>query len=359
VSPTLWLFPKYSRKGASSRLRLYQYLEPLEQAGHIVRIEPLFDDEYLDARYSGRKVPVLAIARRYLARILKLRLVGRSELLIIQGELFPWLPAFLECFFLRGRRYVLDYDDAIFHRYDQHRSVLVRSLLDRKIDRIMASADLVVAGNAYLIERAQEAGAGKIEWLPTVVDFDRYPTAGFHAGTAPFRVGWIGTPITWAANGRKLFAMLACHFAGQPVEFLAIGASTTELHEGNVRLVPWSEATEAEAIASLSVGVMPLEDTPWARGKCGYKLIQYLACGVPVVASPIGVNCEIVRNGMNGYLASTPEEWRQHIANLAATPDLARRMGMRGREIVLQKYSVQSTGPRLVQLVGRVLEGRG
>jgi glycosyltransferase involved in cell wall biosynthesis len=355
MTKSLWIFPKYSRKGASSRLRLYQYLPQLEQAGFSVHIAPLFSDEYLDGLYAGRRSSVLSIARSYLERVRMLRTVDRSNLLIIQGELFPWVPAFAENLLLNGRRYVLDYDDAVFHRYDLHRLVLIRSLLGRKIDRLMARAHLVIVGNAYLAERAHQAGARQIEVLPTVVDTDRYPVAHFHSRSQSPRVGWIGTPITWASYGKELLTVLSRHFAAQPVEFLAIGASTTESHKGNLHILPWTEETEAAEIASLSVGLMPLKDTPWARGKCGYKLIQYLACGVPVIASPVGANCEIVNEGENGYLATTLEEWQQSIAKLLDTCGNARQMGMRGREIVHQKYSVQSAGSRLVKILRRVL----
>lgn len=201
------------------------------------------------------------------------------------------------------------------------------------------------------ITEAILARARRVEVLPTVVDTSRYPLAAMHGMTVPFRVGWIGTPITWAAYGEALLKELSEAFSNDSVEFVAIGASTVEQHSGRIKLLPWSEATEGDLIASLSVGLMPLEDTPWARGKCAYKLIQYLASGVPVIASPVGANCDVVRDGENGVLATSFEEWRAAVARLSGDPLLARRMGLIGRDQIEQHYSVSSAGLRLVDMV--------
>jgi glycosyltransferase involved in cell wall biosynthesis len=117
--------------------------------------------------------------------------------------------------------------------------------------------------------------------------------------------------------------------------------------------VPWSEQTEAQDIARLDVGIMPLVDAPFERGKCGYKLIQYMACGLPVVASPVGVNRQIVEHGVNGFLAETPEQWATALRTLCADPALRARMGAAGRRKVEQHYSLQVTAPRLVQILRR------
>ena len=348
---SLLLLAKYSRRGASSRLRLYQYIPSLEASGYAIHSAPLFDDRYLDALYSGKRPNLYHVFGRYLSRMRELLSLDRRIPLLIEGELFPWLPHFVERFFLFGRTYTLDYDDAIFHRYDLNRLSLVRVLLGHKIDRLMECADLVVVGNTYLASRARLAGASVIEILPTVVDIDRYKLAAFQTTETPFRIGWIGTPITWEAYGRSLFDTLRREFHGTSVEFLAIGATGTEQQSGNVHFLPWSEDTEAQLLSTLSVGLMPLEDTPWARGKCAYKLIQYLACGVPVIASPVGANCEVVKHGENGFLAATSEEWTACIALLIADREKARHMGQQGRRMVADAYSVQSAGPRLAAMI--------
>ena len=111
--------------------------------------------------------------------------------------------------------------------------------------------------------------------------------------------------------------------------------------------VPWTEAAEVAAIAEFDVGIMPLADEPWERGKCGYKLIQYMACGLPVVASPVGVNRQIVEHGVNGFLAETPTQWDEALRTLLADPALRQRMGQAGRQKVERQFSLQVTGPKV------------
>lgn len=129
----------------------------------------------------------------------------------------------------------------------------------------------------------------------------------------------------------------------------AVGAGTKPALE--LEVLPWAEAEESRMIQEMDIGLMPLDGSPWARGKCGYKLIQYMACGLPVVASPVGVNSDIVEDGVTGFLASTPAEWQQAITRLLREPELRRQMGSAGRRCVEQRYSLQVWGPRVADLL--------
>jgi glycosyltransferase involved in cell wall biosynthesis len=115
--------------------------------------------------------------------------------------------------------------------------------------------------------------------------------------------------------------------------------------------IAWSEQTEVQSIANFDIGIMPLLDEPFARGKCGYKLIQYMACGLPVVASPVGVNSQIVEHGVNGFLADTPEQWEHALQTLLTDASLRQRMGQAGRAKVEREFCIQVTGPRLAALL--------
>ena len=144
-----------------------------------------------------------------------------------------------------------------------------------------------------------------------------------------------------------LFDHLAADGTGR---FIAIGIDTKALGLP-MDSIPWSERTEVDSIRNLDVGIMPLVDGPFERGKCGYKLIQYMACGLPVVASPVGVNRQIVKHGENGFLAETPAEWAKALLTLLADVDLRERMGRTGRQVVEREYCTRVTGPRLVELL--------
>jgi glycosyltransferase involved in cell wall biosynthesis len=269
----------------------------------------------------------------------------------VEKELLPWLPYGVEHTLLlhTQRPLVLDYDDAVFHAYDQNRSWLIRQALGKKIDTLMKTADTVMVGNSYLAERAVAAGAHKVEIIPTVVDLRRYPfsTRVEHEG---LRIVWIGSPTT-----SKYLELVAGPLATVALRYkcqlIVIGGCPVSLPGVSVEWRPWSAETEAAGISQCDIGIMPLPDEPWERGKCGYKLIQYMACGLPVVASPVGVNRDIVSHGTNGFLAATDQEWTSALSELLESAQLRSSMGTAGRALVESSYCLQVTAPRLATIL--------
>jgi glycosyltransferase involved in cell wall biosynthesis len=347
----LTLLYRYSRLGASSRLRLMQYVPALEDAGFTITAASLFDDEYLQALYSGRRVDTRAL-RSLLTRFGQCRSYRDADMIWLEKEMFPWLPWCFERFSLPMHIPVVsDYDDAIFHNYDLHSSAFVRHVLGNKIDRVMSNSVLVTAGNRYLAERAERAGARRVEVVPTVVDTAVYQPNLVRTTSERVRIGWIGTPQTWTKYGTPRMAFFREMASKQNVAFYLVGARLERSSEGFLEFVPWSEVGEVSAIHDMDIGIMPLDDSPWERGKCGYKLIQYMACGLPVVASAVGVNVDIVTHGVNGFLVTNEVEWRDAIAALVQDPNLRKRMGEAGRSRVLESYSIQAQGPRVAKLL--------
>ena len=342
---------RYGRLGASSRMRSYQYIPLLEADGIHVTVAPLFSDVYVHGLQKNEK-SLIEVARAYTRRISDLLSSGKFDLLWIEKENFPWLPAWFEKILLPSViPYIIDYDDAVFHYYDEHRNPLVRALLSRKHPSLMQGAALVVAGNAYLAEFAKQAGAPNVEVVPTVIDLARYPKSrlkGVDDDLLPC-IGWIGQRVTasFLAPYAPLFERLK---SGGLARLAAIGIDAQKLDLPMIS-IPWTEQTEVASIASFDIGIMPLLDAPFERGKCGYKLIQYMACSLPVVASPVGVNRQIVEHGINGFLAETPQQWEEALQTLLADADLRQRMGQAGRKKIEQHYCIQATGPRLAALL--------
>lgn len=327
-------------------------------------MQALLGDAQLTHRHQHGGYGFLQLVRAYLARLRAMLHRGEFDVLWIEKEALPWLPLWLESWLLRGVPYVLDYDDAIFHSYDLHSRPWVRRIYGRRLDGLMAGAALVVGGNNYLAQRAREAGTRRVEMLPTVIDLLRYPISDTATsevnsrGSESLCIVWIGSPTT--AHYLQLLS--------EPLRLLAekisftlrvIGGGQVSLPGVKVESVVWTEATEVASIQSGDVGVMPLLDSPWERGKCGYKLIQYMACSLPVVASAVGVNSEIVEHGTNGFLASTSDEWVVALEKLLRNADLRRRMGQDGRRRVEKYYCSQQTAPRLVALLLSVAESGG
>jgi glycosyltransferase involved in cell wall biosynthesis len=342
---------RYGHLGASSRIRFLQYLPLLQEAGFEFLVSPLLDDSQLQTRYFKGGYKFSSLLNAYWRRIRALAHVGRVDLVWIEKEALPWWPAWLERWMLRKAPYVLDYDDAIFHNYDQHPLRFVRFLYRHRIDHLMRSAHTVITGNEYLAQRALGSGAKRVELVPTAIDLDRYSIkSNLESSHHELRIVWIGSPSTV-----RYLTMLQDSLVelGQKFKFTLriIGGGKIDLPGVNVEYLQWSEESEASLIRACHIGVMPLQDSPWERGKCGYKLIQYMACGLPVVASPVGINAQIVEQGINGYLAETSKDWIQALTRLMADSELRQRMGKTAREKVERCCTVQVNAPRLASIL--------
>lgn len=344
---------RYGNLGASSRYRFYQYADTLRSAGITPLFFPLFDNAVLAGRYQrGRKSKSQNIFAS-LKRAWQCSTLRSASLIVLEGEALPYAPPVFEYLFnIRSIPYVVDFDDAIFHYYDKSKNWFVRRLLGNKITKVVRRSSCVIAGNQYLYNYAHAANARRIEIIPTVVDLSRYPfSAPISSSRTEMRIGWIGSP----GSSRYLQTVkdpLAVAIRDDDCRIILVGAGTDHgLDALNPELKPWTEETEFNEICNFDVGIMPLPDDDWAKGKCGFKLIQYLAAGKPVIASPVGANCEIVRHGLNGFLASSANEWAECIRKLKNNPDLARRMGENGRKLIEERYSLQAMGSRMVDVL--------
>lgn len=342
------LLSRYASLGASSRVRFLQYLPYFKSQGVDVTVKPLFSNSYVRALYSGDS-KWEEVCKGYFSRVFILLTAYKYDLVIIEKELFPYMPATAERL-LRwvGVRYLVDYDDATFHSYDLSNRSIIRRLLGKKIDVVMRCSSVVTAGNKYLAERAWQADAKNVEIIPTVVEASRYQIAQKAINEVPV-VGWIGTPKT-SAYLQPLLPVFENIQKDIPVRFFAVGARQEDFEGTIVEAWPWTEETEVSSIQQFDIGIMPLKDSPWERGKCGYKLIQYMACGVAVVASPVGVNCEIVKQDVSGKLASLTDEWEKVLRDLlAAGPNIINSMGASGRKSIEDWYSLEVQAPRFLE----------
>lgn len=346
---------RYDRLGASSRLRFLQYLPYLGKRGIHVDVAPLLPDSYLMDFYWKHQRHWGKIAISYLKRLSTLLTCGHYDLIWIEKEIFPNLPALCEAALTRlSIPYVVDYDDAVFHNYDTSTNPVKRCLA-RKIDKVMRGAALVVCGNEYIAQRAASAGSRNIRILPTVIDLDRYAPV-FAVERTPVIVGWIGSKTTLpylegvseALRKVALEAHIELHVIGGKYDIPGVV----------VRSLPWTEDSEVRLLQSIDIGIMPLRDDKWERGKCGYKLIQYMACGKPVIASPVGINTSIVKHGINGFLASNLEEWEEAVVTLARSHERRAMMGAQGRNDVEKEYCVQVTSEELWRIFTAAKEVR-
>ena len=348
--------PKYGRLAASTRQRFVAFEPALKQAGFEIDYAPLLDDTHLRRLVAGRRAHPANILRSYSRRVLDLLTAHRYDILWVHCELFPYLPSGFELLGLLWRRPIIyDFDDAIFHMYDRAERPWIRRLLGGKLESLLRRSRACCCGNPYLQSYAQQFCPNSIV-VPTVVDTDAYvPTSVANPG--PLTIGWIGSPSTWA-NVRPLLPLLERLCARHSVRVRAVGAGAEAARDrfDGLDLVTWSEASEISDVQAMDIGIMPLLDLPFQRGKSGYKLIQYMACGLPVVASPVGVNSGIV-DPTHGLLATSEAEWEAALERLIADPALRTSMGAAGRSRAVEAYSLASQAPRLVELFRSIVKG--
>ncbi|SFJ09354.1 Glycosyltransferase involved in cell wall bisynthesis [Kaistella treverensis] len=345
-------FTKYSRNAGSSRLRSYQYFPYLEEAGFRVEVSPLFSEAYLKQLYSGQSTAREAL-KGYVKRFFKLFAVLSYDRVVIEKELFPYLPAFAERILsLLGLQYVVDYDDAIFHNYDQNPNIVIRKILGNKIRKVMKYAKHVIAGNQYIADFAMISGAKNITIIHTNPNLKKYNFIALEKrGQDECVIGWIGNQSTYDRFVKPHRNLLLRIMEETKVNLCFIGCHDDSLEGERVRFVKWSEESEVSSLSKLDIGIMPIPDSPFERGKCSFKLLQYMACGLPVIASPVGMNTQVVENGVNGLLASSHDEWVAAIRHLADNPLVRKEMGKRGREYVTENFQLEKSFNKLLDVI--------
>jgi glycosyltransferase involved in cell wall biosynthesis len=300
---------------------------------------------------AGHRLDFLPWPKRWWSWLAVPAALRQADAVIVQRRMLPrWQFALVR----RGaRRLLFDFDDAVFLRDSYARRGLhsVRRL--HRFQRMVAAADAVVAGNPFLQTQARRwCAVEKIRVVPTCVDPARYPLAEHRctlAGGA--QLVWIGSASTLRGLVaiKPLLEELGERLPG--LQLKVICDRFPELTHLPVLRRAWSEVAEAEELAGADIGISYVPDDLWSLGKCGLKVLQYMAAGLPVVANPVGVQADLVRHGETGYLAETPEDWLEAVARLGDDPALRRRLGRAGRRLLEREYGVAVGGAAWVELL--------
>lgn len=313
---------------ASARLRVEQYRRPLAERGINLEI----------AEYRGsasRRIGILSRAGRYEAVLLHRKLLNPLELKMLRR---------------RARRLAFDFDDAIMFRDSNSRRQESGSRR-RRFTALSAVCDLIIAGNEYLAGWARRAGR-RVEVIPTPVDLSRFSAPAPPA--ADKVVGWIGSASNLIYLDEAVAGLGLLARRGEKFVFKMISDSFRDVPGVETVKKRWSRREEAVDLSTLAIGLAPLRDDPWAKGKCAYKVIQYFAASRPVVSSPVGANLELVADGVNGYLVSSAAEWADRLGELLNSPRLRGEMGKAGRRLVEEKRSLRTSVPRMASVLAEL-----
>ena len=340
----LSIWCRYGQLGASSRLRFRQFLPEMEKSGLKVEMHNFFDDEYLKRLYSGKGKSKTAYLAALWRRIKELFALPPAVPLLIEYELFPFMPYWVEKLFIGKRRYILNFDDAVDLRY---RKI---PILRNKYPRLIANAAGVIVANDELLERfvRYNKNVFKLPTVPPPADGEDCPAKG-----DLLRIGWIGTPVTYRFLQNHL-AVLQAMYALSPFELLVIAREDLPPLPGiPAQYLNWSQETEHKLLQSCHIGIMPLDDSDFARGKSAFKLIQYLRAGIPAIASAIGENNKVIRQGKTGFCAANQEEWCAAWQNLASEPNRAQMADDIAAEA--EKYSFYTNAETLIGIINQNL----
>ena len=331
---------KYSAQGASSRYRFYNYKNYFTEKGINPKFMPLFGDQYLKALYSKNTLlknifAIYFILRRFCFLFFN---ISKYDHIVMEAELFPYFPFKFDHYFIaKMKSFSIDFDDNISANYQSTSN-------KDKIPKLINLAKFVTVGNHWYFTEFK----GNLIYLPTVIDLNQYPC--YEIKNKDLSLVWIGSKST--VRYLKLLEETLIKLSDKYEFTLNIIGGNIKLHDKiKVAYIPWSSETENKNLATSSIGIMPLENTFWARGKCGFKLIQYMASGLCVVGSALPANEEIILNNSNGFIADTQEDWFKYLDVLLADEDLRLKMGAESRHRVEQYYSYQVWGEKYANII--------
>jgi glycosyltransferase involved in cell wall biosynthesis len=343
------------RQTASSRFRVYQFLPTLEKAGFQTVVHPAVLTEEHQEAFMKRswKGQANRAFRTFTRRIRDLHDLRDFDFVFVQKPILP-APLFnMELRMAKEARMIFDFDDAVFARKPGGSRITHSWSQVSRISQICKRSFKVVVGNEMLADFVRQNAKVEPAVLPTVVDVDAYDTSARNVAKRAHKipvVGWVGSPSTQPELTHIMSALIDLH-SRTPFVFRAIGGAPSAVPvRFPIEWKAWDLRSEIQDIAHLDYGLAPLQDSIWNRGKCGLKVLQYWAAGVPVVASPVGVYKEMIQDGVNGLLATHRNEWSEKLLTLIKNSELRDKLVANGFKTVREKYDLKAVAPKFLEL---------
>ena len=349
----------YPKEGQSNRFRVEQYLPYLDAEGIGYSLRPFVSSEFYRILYQpGRFLSkVYFFIKSSLRRIIDLFNISRYDLVFVHREAFPFGPPFFEMLSAKlfNKSVVYDFDDAIFLGERSVANKFVYFLKSPgKVAKIIGLSQQVMVGNNYLKKYAEQFNQN-ISVIPTPVDTEKYKPLDSSKKDG-IVVGWIGSHSTaeYLLELKDVFQRLKKENSGLVIRL--IGAEKYEEQLPGTECPVWKLEDEIAELGSFDIGLMPMPDNLWTKGKCAFKLLLYMSMGIPTVCSPVGMNKEVITDGENGCFASTPEEWLEKIQVLISNLDFRKKIGSQGRRTVVEKYDLKLWAPVFVEILKKAVK---
>lgn len=351
----LFILPYPLDRAPSQRFRVEKLLPLLDDAGIEYALRPFMTEATWDILYrcGSRVQKVTGIVKGYAQRAYTVLFEASNyDKIFIHREAAPLGPPVFEWYLAKILRkpIIYDFDDAIWIPNTSVQNRLARFFKAFwKVAFICRWAASISAGNKYLAQFAKNNSIAKVTVMPTVVDTVNQYGLIKQQRSGKVTVGWTGSHSTLKYLDLIIPVLQRLQYEFD-FTFLVIADKNPDLLLTNVLYLPWNPATEIKDLVKIDIGVMPLTEDRWAEGKCGFKLIQYLASGIPAVAQPVGVNKEIIEHGINGFICSTPDEWYSYLKKLIGDPESRKKFGAQGRLKIVNEYSITANTDKFLSL---------
>ena len=351
----LFLIPYPPGKAPSQRFRFEQYLDVLSTHGHTFRLASFIDEATWNILYKpGHALSkVWGIVCGFRRRIGHLVAARNYDFVFIHREAAPLGPPVLEWLLAKvlRKRIIYDFDDAIWIPNTSEANRIAAGLkFHRKVEHICRWAYRNSCGNAYLAAYARQFNPAVVI-NPTTIDTENlHNQVCDQAAPGPLIIGWTGTHSTLKYLEPIIPVLVQLEAEGLIFEFRVISNQAPELPLRSLRFVPWRKNTEIADLLTFHVGLMPLQDDPWAQGKCAFKALQYMALGIPALVSPVGMNTEVVQDDFNGYVCHTLADWHQRLRELLTDAQHRQALGLAAHATVEQRYSVRANTANFLNL---------
>ncbi len=351
----------YPREGASNRYRVEQYLPYLKLNKIEYSLHPFWSTAAFRLLYKRghyiKKIYYFILGTIF--RLSDLLQIFRYDIVFIHREAYPVGGDFFESLLVFFKKPIIfDFDYSIFFlSSSRSNSFIERFKSTKRVFRIINKSSHVIVGNRYLADFASRYNKS-VSIIPTPIDTDKYYLKN-HKHADKITIGWIGsvTTVDFLRSMREVFIQLAHKYNN--LRFKTIGGSfSVNGIEKLFQSTPWLLEGEIEGLRSFDIGIMPMPDNKWTRGKCGFKAILYMSMGIPCVCSPVGMNKEIITDGIDGFLAYSEDEWIKKLSLLIESITLRKRIGLAGRKTVEEKYSLKVNTPRFLEILKSIYERR-